>query len=131
MVHQKPKTKLTVEDYMVTSDDERWELLDGELIMPAAPGTRHQRIQVNLGWRLSQFVNEQAVGKVYFAPTDVVLSDTDVVQPGSAVRLYRAAGYCHPCQHTGRSRLGGGNTLTRNFGARQGIQTRAVTLGME
>ena len=81
MVHQKPKTKLTVEDYMVTSDDERWELLDGELIMPAAPGTRHQRIQVNLGWRLSQFVNEQAVGKVYFAPTDVVLSDTDVVQP--------------------------------------------------
>ena len=81
MVHQKPKTKLTVEDYMATSDDERWELLDGELIMPPAPGTRHQRIQVNLGVRLVQFLESMGFGKVYFAPTDVVLSDTDVVQP--------------------------------------------------
>lgn len=81
MVHQKPKTKLTVEDYMATSDDERWELLDGELIMPPAPGTRHQRIQVNVGVRLAQFVEETGFGQVYFAPTDVVLSDTDVVQP--------------------------------------------------
>ena len=81
MVHQKPKTKLTVEDYLATSDDERWELLDGELIMPPAPGTRHQRIQVNLGVRLVQFLESMGFGKVYFAPTDVVLSDTDVVQP--------------------------------------------------
>ena len=81
MVHQKPKIKLTVEDYMATSDDERWELLDGELIMPPAPGTRHQRIQVNLGVRLVQFLESMGFGKVYFSPTDVVLSDTDVVQP--------------------------------------------------
>ena len=81
MVHQKPKTKLTVEDYMATSDDERWELLDGELIMPPAPATRHQRIQIKLGSRLFQFVEEAGLGQIYLAPTDVVLSDNDVVQP--------------------------------------------------
>ncbi len=81
MVRQKPELKLTVEDYLATSDDERYELLDGELIMPPAPGTRHQRIQVNLGARLFQFVKEMGAGKVYFAPTDVVFSGTDVVQP--------------------------------------------------
>ena len=81
MVNQRPKIKLTVEDYMATSDDERYELIDGELIMPPAPATRHQRIQVNLGVRLVQFLESMGFGKVYFAPTDIVLSDTDVVQP--------------------------------------------------
>ena len=34
-----------------------------------------------LGWRLIQFVTENGLGRVYQAPFDVVLSDTDVVQP--------------------------------------------------
>ena len=36
-------TKFTYEDYLKTSDDERYELLDGELIiMPPAPSIAHQ-----------------------------------------------------------------------------------------
>lgn len=35
--------KLTYEDYLKTSDDERWELLDGELLMVIGPNTAHQR----------------------------------------------------------------------------------------
>ncbi len=74
-------TKLTYEDYLKTPDDERLELLDGVLTLPPAPNTAHQSVQAELEWRLAQFVREGQLGHVFFAPTDVVLSDTDVVQP--------------------------------------------------
>ena len=75
------KTKLTYEDYLKTSDDERYELLNGELVMPPAPLTAHQMISIALASRLYQYVEEKGLGTVVAAPTDVVLSDTDVVQP--------------------------------------------------
>ncbi len=81
MVRKKPELKLTVEDYMATSDDERWELLDGELIRLHTPGTLHQMILVKLGCRMSEFIDSRGLGKVFAAPTDVVLSNTDVVEP--------------------------------------------------
>ena len=74
-------TKFTYEDYLKTSDDERYELLDGVLTMPPAPNTAHQSVQAELGWRMARFVREERLGNFFFAPTDVVLSDTDVVQP--------------------------------------------------
>ena len=74
-------TKLTYEDYLKTSDDERYELLDGELIIMPAPSIAHQHVAMKLGTRLDTFVEEGNLGVLYSAPTDVVLSDTDVVQP--------------------------------------------------
>lgn len=74
-------TRLTYEDYLKTPDDERYELLDGALIVPPAPNTAHQSVQAELGWRMAQFVREGRLGHLFFAPTDVVLSRTDVVQP--------------------------------------------------
>ena len=77
----KPKIRLTYEDYLKTSDDERYELLDGELIIMPAPSIAHQHVAMKLGTRLDTFVEEGNLGVLYSAPTDVVLSDTDVVQP--------------------------------------------------
>ena len=74
-------TKLTYADYLKTSDDERYELLNGELVMPPAPLTGHQMISMALASRLYLYVDEKGLGTVVAAPTDVVLSDTDVVQP--------------------------------------------------
>ena len=74
-------TKFTYEDYLKTSDDERYELFDGVLTSPPAPNTAHQSIQAELGWRMARFVREERLGNLFFAPTDVVLSETDVVQP--------------------------------------------------
>ena len=74
-------TKLTYADYLKTSDDERYELLNGELVMPPAPLTGHQIVSMALASRLYLYVNEREMGTVVAAPTDVVLSDTDVVQP--------------------------------------------------
>lgn len=84
MISTKPDptaTKLTYEEYRKTPDDERYELLDGELIMAPAPLTGHQLVQVALGTPLYTFVKQRDLGLVFFAPTDVVLSDTNVVQP--------------------------------------------------
>ena len=74
-------TKLTYEDYLKTSDDERYELLDGELITMPAPSIAHQHVAVKLATRLDTFVEDKDLGVVYSAPTDVVLSETHVVQP--------------------------------------------------
>ena len=73
--------KLTYQDYLNTPGDERYELLDGELILIASPNMAHQDVVINLGTPLSVFVKEGNLGKLYFAPTDVLLSETEVVQP--------------------------------------------------
>ncbi len=73
--------KYTYADYCHTPDDERYELLDGELTMVPAPSLGHQRTDMKLGRRLAQFVEERNLGEVFSAPCDVVLSDTNVVQP--------------------------------------------------
>ena len=81
MVGIKPAAKLTYEDYRKTPDHERWELLNGELIMPPSPGTAHQRVSRRLETRLDAFVEERGLGEVFDAPIDVVLSDVNVLQP--------------------------------------------------
>ena len=73
-------TKLTYADYLALPGDERYELLDGELVLVASPNEPHQRAAKRLAWQLLP-VEEQGLGQVYFAPFDVLLSDTEVVQP--------------------------------------------------
>ncbi len=81
MVIPNPIVKFTYEDYLNTPEDKSYELLDGELVMTPAPGELHQSVSALLGWRLVQFASENSLGRIYHAPFDVVLSDTDVVQP--------------------------------------------------
>ena len=81
MVITAPVRKLTYADYCRTPDDERYELLDGELIMSPSPNRAHQDICLELGALLHTYVKESGLGKIYIAPFDVVLSETNVVQP--------------------------------------------------
>ncbi len=76
-----PHIKFTYRDYVNAPEDRRYELLDGDLIMTPAPGERHQWFSVLLASRLFPHVTGNRLGRVYAAPFDVVLSDTDVVQP--------------------------------------------------
>jgi Uma2 family endonuclease len=73
--------KLTYEDYKNTPEDERYELLDGVLVMSEAPRIVHQRVDTKLGARMGRYAEESDLGEVFHAPTDVLLSDTIVVQP--------------------------------------------------
>ena len=81
MVTQSERIKFTYEDYKHTSEDERYELIDGELILAAAPRRAHQRAEIRLATRLENYVEAHDLGEVYSAPFDVLLTDTDVVQP--------------------------------------------------
>ena len=80
MVYTEAAVKLTYEDYANIPSDERYELIDGELILAATPNEIHQRVSKKLLWLLMQ-VEESGFGWVYHAPFDVIFSDTDVVQP--------------------------------------------------
>jgi len=75
------KKRYTYEDYLKTPDDERYELIEGELIMTPSPTTNHQRISRNLEFELFKFVRENNLGEVFDAPCDVVLNNENVVQP--------------------------------------------------
>jgi Uma2 family endonuclease len=77
-----PKTTgLTYADLEAFPEDNfRRELIDGELIVTAAPSTRHQDVVLELGSRLLAYAKEHG-GKAYVAPTDVFFSDTNVVEP--------------------------------------------------
>ena len=73
--------KLTYEDYAKMPDDERYELLDGELVFMPSPTVIHQRLLRRLLIALSMWADELLLGEVHVSPLDVVLADTVVVQP--------------------------------------------------
>ena len=81
MTTAKPGFKLTYEDYCNAPEDVRYELLDGELVVVPSPKEIHQRIQLAIGLALAFFVQNHALGRLYFAPFDVLFTDTDVAQP--------------------------------------------------
>ena len=74
--------KLTYDDFVLFPDDgKRHELIGGEHFVTAAPNVRHQRVLQNLNRALDRFVEEHDLGRVFFAPLDVVFSLHDVVEP--------------------------------------------------
>lgn len=76
------KIVLTYEDYLhLPNDGKRYEILEGELFVSPAPKTKHQIVSVNLAAVLHQHVRQHKLGRVLAAPTDVILSRTNVVQP--------------------------------------------------
>ena len=76
-----PVQGLTYDDLEAFPEDNfRREIIDGELIVTAAPSTRHQRVVLELGAALLAYTKEHG-GEVYVAPTDVYFSHTNVVEP--------------------------------------------------
>jgi Uma2 family endonuclease len=74
--------KLTYADLLALPDDGmRHELIDGEHYVSAAPAWRHQAVLGNLFLIIKGFVRAHRLGEVSFAPTDVFLSDFDVLEP--------------------------------------------------
>ncbi len=73
---------LTYRDYeALPADGRRYELHDGELSVTPAPGTRHQRVSSALFSILKGYVTAHGLGEVLYAPVDVILADSTIVQP--------------------------------------------------
>ncbi len=74
--------KFTSADYLTWPSDERWELIDGKAYdMTPAPSVRHQKIVNNLNIFLSTHPKKKKECFIGIAPTDILLSENDVVQP--------------------------------------------------
>jgi len=74
--------RLTYADLRRLPDDGlRHELIDGEHYVTPAPRPKHQRVSGRLYLRLGTFLEEHPLGRVYYAPLDVVLTDFDCVEP--------------------------------------------------
>lgn len=78
---EKVEKRFTYSEYCKWDDEQRWELIDGvPYNMTPAPATRHQKISGNFFSRLSAYL----AGKnctPFYAPTDVVFDEYNVVQP--------------------------------------------------
>jgi Uma2 family endonuclease len=75
-------SKLTYADYLLFPDDNlRHEVIGGEHFVTPSPVTRHQRISRDLFYLLMQYLKEHPLGEAFYAPFDVILSDSDIVVP--------------------------------------------------
>jgi Uma2 family endonuclease len=84
--------RLTVADLDACPDDNnRYELIEGELFVSRAPGIPHQRVLQNLQMELYSYLKENAVG-ILVPGTGAIFSDYDAVIPDLAfVRTERWA----------------------------------------
>lgn len=74
--------KLTYSDYeKIPEDGFRHEIIEGEEFMTPAPEIPHQQVVVHLVGILDTHVRKSRSGEVLAAPTDVVLTAEDIVQP--------------------------------------------------
>ncbi|MBC7105822.1 MAG: Uma2 family endonuclease [Firmicutes bacterium] len=76
-----PHLKFTYRDYRLLPEDKRVELIGGDFYLVPSPGVFHQRVAANIEHVLREFVLQNGLGEVLYAPLDVVLSPHDVVQP--------------------------------------------------
>lgn len=77
--------KHTWDDYRRWGAGERWEIVGGDaFLMSPAPNLRHQRILHELDRQMGDYFEGREC-LVFPAPTDVKLSEQDVVQPDLAV----------------------------------------------
>jgi Uma2 family endonuclease len=77
----KIEPRLTVADLDACPDDNnRYELIEGELFVSRAPGIPHQRVLHNLQMELGSYLKENPVG-ILVPGTGAIFSDYDAVIP--------------------------------------------------
>ena len=77
-----PSLKLTYDDFLLFPDDgKRHELIDGEHYVTPSPNLRHQEISGRFYLLIGTWLRDHPIGKLYYAPLDVLFSRFDVVEP--------------------------------------------------
>ncbi len=82
--------KLGYREYRCFPDDgRRHEIIDGEHIVNPAPNTYHQTLSRKIQFQLYTQIELKELGQIFDAPTDLQLSETDIVQPDLILVLNR------------------------------------------
>jgi Uma2 family endonuclease len=96
-----PGVKLTYDDFLLFPDDgQRHELIDGEHYVTPSPNTKHQQVLGNLYFLMRSYLESHPVGRVFFAPFDVVFSRFDVVEPDLLYMTHERAAEILTAAHT-------------------------------
>lgn len=96
------KTKLGYEHYVCYPDDgRRHEIIDGNHYMNPAPTTDHQRFSRRIQFQLYEQIEESGRGEVFNAPTDVQLTDHDIVQPDLIIVMHERRSIITPSRIKG------------------------------
>ena len=81
---KKKQGEYTIEDYLAWPEDERIELINGRIYMMSAPEVIHQVIDVHLGQKIANYIDDKGGDCIPLtAPVDVQLDcdDRTMVQP--------------------------------------------------
>ena len=84
-VIKEPFTYLDLENF--PEDGLRREIIGGELIVTAAPSTRHQKIVGELFFIIRTFLKSRPIATIFMAPTEVLFDGQESVQPDVFVVL--------------------------------------------
>ena len=78
-----PEKRLTYDDLCRMPDDGlRHEIIDGVHYVTPSPNVRHQELARRLVFEIEFYLRQHpGVGKVFFAPLDVIFTKWDVVEP--------------------------------------------------
>ncbi len=77
------RTRLTYEDYaaITPANNGNYELINGNLVFMPSPTPQHQRIVRRLTNAIENYVHQNDLGEVFFAPLDVLFDETNTLQP--------------------------------------------------
>lgn len=94
---QHVKVVWTYDDYRLTPDDgQRYEVIDGDLVVTPAPTTTHQAVSKRIQFQLMLQIEARGRGVVFNAPVDVIFSKTQCVQPDLVVVASARTGIITP-----------------------------------
>ncbi len=83
-----PQGSWTYDDYAALPyDGNRYEIVNGVLLMTPAPSPEHQSIATRIAYYLFPHIDLAGIGKLYTAPIDVDLGPKNVYQPDLVVVL--------------------------------------------
>ncbi|MGH7491036.1 MAG: Uma2 family endonuclease [bacterium] len=79
---QRHRGLYTYREYLTLPDDgKRYEIIEGKLYMSPAPAITHQIILKRLLYIIENFLIQNPLGELLPAPTDVILSEINILQP--------------------------------------------------
>ena len=93
---EKQAKRWTYEEYYKLEDDQRYEIIDGQLLMAPAPDIWHQDWLNSLNIFISHYVKRKNLGRLFIAPVDVVLDEENTVQPDLVFVAAKNVGIIQP-----------------------------------
>src|SRR5262245_61305521 len=82
-MHMRPTEKRwTVQEVLdLPPDGNRYEVVDGELLVTAPPSLTHQHLLLGLARRIADYLDRNPIGAVFIAPVDYFPDENAYVQP--------------------------------------------------